>query len=948
MSIDDDKTLLDGSAPEKAHGAVLKAGDRLGDYVLMQLLGAGAMGQVYLAKQVHLGQQCAVKVLPEELSRSADFKRRFAGEGRALAKVDHRYVVRVLYAGEDSGRFYTVLEYVNGGDLSQYLHSKGGKLDEGEARVVLEEILEGLACAHKKGIVHRDLKPANILRTAEGEFKISDFGLALVMNNEAVQDRIRRSVVAEGKQVDPDATVVAGGAAPISGTAPWDDKTLVAGVSKDPDATVVAPLGRADDECMLVASSRKASAPEQAPEDSGMASASAFVGTLDYMSPEVRAGQAADTRSDIYAVGIIAYQMLTGRKPLGRAKAVSVLAPEIAPEWDAWVDKCLEIEPKDRFASATEALEALAAVPRKAPTLSPEVTPAPRKSPGYSAPAAVVQTPFPVKKPEAAKAAGPDTRRNSNLVFFIIVGAVVALLWLAIGSYFLFFRKSPEGEKSEKPRAAEKTAPAAVSPTGAKPSSSAPSSAKPTQPVLKTGRIAFPGESAGVLVSLDGGKPSPVVSILNDVAEGKHLLRFSRDGYDFQDVTVKVRAGDIAEVKVPALKRQTGSIAIASRPTSLDWRMLSAPADATSLAREGKTPFTLSGAPTGRYEVEFVLAGFEPKRAAVKVEKGVAAKADVVFPGGPVSVKSSVANAVVRDAYGTELGRTPLEWAYMPVGDYTFHVSAEGYGRATVRGSLEDGGSLALFAYLEKASVPEQGRAAGVLFPNGILMPLEWIRPGDFRMGSNSGEVGREKNERPHNVRITNGFWLARYEVTQSQWEALMGENPSGFASAGPDAPVERVSWNDAVEFCRKLTEMARKNGVLPDGYVYALPTEAEWEYACRAGSMGAYSGGIDDMGWTAADSGRTTHPVGRKASNAFGLHDIYGNVAEWCADWYGDYDLSQTVDPQGPSDGKFRVARGGSWKQAPGKCRSASRNSFVPTDRWDNVGLRVALVRER
>ncbi|HEY7545724.1 MAG TPA: bifunctional serine/threonine-protein kinase/formylglycine-generating enzyme family protein, partial [Blastocatellia bacterium] len=177
------------------------------------------------------------------------------------------------------------------------------------------------------------------------------------------------------------------------------------------------------------------------------------------------------------------------------------------------------------------------------------------------------------------------------------------------------------------------------------------------------------------------------------------------------------------------------------------------------------------------------------------------------------------------------------------------------------------------------------------------------IPQGEFLMGSEKGE-GDEKPA--HKVRISRPFEMGKYEVTQAQWEAVMGNNPSNFK--GANLPVENVSWNDAQEFIQKLN--ARN-----DGYVYRLPTEAEWEYACRAGSTGDYAGNLDEMAWHGSNSASKTHSVGQKKPNAWGLHDMHGNVWEWCMDWYLEnyYSQSPSADPPGPGTGSLRVSRGGS-----------------------------------
>jgi formylglycine-generating enzyme required for sulfatase activity len=215
-------------------------------------------------------------------------------------------------------------------------------------------------------------------------------------------------------------------------------------------------------------------------------------------------------------------------------------------------------------------------------------------------------------------------------------------------------------------------------------------------------------------------------------------------------------------------------------------------------------------------------------------------------------------------------------------------------------------------------------------------MQFALIPAGEFQMGSISGY----DNERPvHTVRISKPFYLGHHEVTQGQWEAVMGNNPSRF-KGDANRPVETVSWEEVQKFIEKLNA---KEG----GTKYRLPTEAEWEYTARAGSTTAYSFG-DDSGqlskyaWFGANAGNTTHPVGQLQPNAWGLYDMYGNVWEWVQDWYGAYAAEPVTDPQGPASGSGRVIRGGSWRDDAGYCRSAYRGSDAPGYRYDHLGFRL------
>ena len=207
-------------------------------------------------------------------------------------------------------------------------------------------------------------------------------------------------------------------------------------------------------------------------------------------------------------------------------------------------------------------------------------------------------------------------------------------------------------------------------------------------------------------------------------------------------------------------------------------------------------------------------------------------------------------------------------------------------------------------------------------------MEFVWIPAGEFRMGSTSRRA--DDDEKPvTRVRISRGFYLGKYEVTQGQWEAVMGTNPSHFSNCGGNCPVEGVSWHDVQGFIGMLNAKDGKPR-------YRLPTEAEWEYAARAGTRGDRYGNVDAIAWYDGNSGARTHPVGRKAPNAFGLYDMLGNVWEWVEDWYGDYPGGAMTDPTGPSTGgSYRVYRGGCWYDDARDCRSAYRY-------WDSPGIRI------
>ncbi|WP_414660469.1 formylglycine-generating enzyme family protein [Horticoccus sp. 23ND18S-11] len=244
------------------------------------------------------------------------------------------------------------------------------------------------------------------------------------------------------------------------------------------------------------------------------------------------------------------------------------------------------------------------------------------------------------------------------------------------------------------------------------------------------------------------------------------------------------------------------------------------------------------------------------------------------------------------------------------------------------------------------APAPVESRERVIADLDLVLIRIE---PGTFTMGSAAEEPERNKAEAPRMlVTLTQPFWLGRTEVTQAQYEAIAGANPSTFSTAGKTHPVERVSWIDAMAFCRKLTERERAAGRLSAQEAYTLPTEAQWEYACRAGTTGAYPGEPDAMAWHSGNSDGTTHAVGLKRPNAWGLHDMTGNVLEWCYDWYGNYPGGTVTDPTGPERGYYRMARGGSWRTGAQLGRSAARGGGSPGRLDYTIGFRLALCAVR
>ncbi|MBR5626307.1 MAG: formylglycine-generating enzyme family protein [Thermoguttaceae bacterium] len=218
----------------------------------------------------------------------------------------------------------------------------------------------------------------------------------------------------------------------------------------------------------------------------------------------------------------------------------------------------------------------------------------------------------------------------------------------------------------------------------------------------------------------------------------------------------------------------------------------------------------------------------------------------------------------------------------------------------------------------------------------GVDYLFSYCPPGRFLMGAPEHENGRDGDETEHEIILTHGFYILITPVTQKMWTSLMGTNPSRFQ--GTSLPVEMVSWDDCQLFCRQLSSETGKQ--------IQLPTEAQWEYACRAETVGPYAGcdTLEMMGWFHENSRNKSHPVGMKASNPWHIYDMHGNVSEWCQDWYSEFTGETLTDPTGPEDGSYRVTRGGSWNSFAQSCRSAFRGALYPWKTSSQLGFRVIM----
>ncbi|HLP25523.1 MAG TPA: TonB family protein, partial [Acidobacteriota bacterium] len=407
-------------------------------------------------------------------------------------------------------------------------------------------------------------------------------------------------------------------------------------------------------------------------------------------------------------------------------------------------------------------------------------------------------------------------------------------------------------------------------------------------------------------------------------------------GYRRSTQTITLRPKEVRTVNVGTLVAESGAVDF--RFSNLDFGLIK-----PAVKLDGKpidAARAVEGLEIGRHTVEVVHGDYEPWRREVTVRDQETSRVDVTLAPKPgrltlrANVKEFSLTLNGRVVRADEMREDVL---LLPAGEaQTLVVGAKGYQSASRTLTMAANGLETWGISLEKLRAPEVGQEWTIPDVSLTLIP---IAAGTFKMGSENGNA----DEKPiTQVTITRPFWLGKTEVTQAQWAAVMGNNPSNFK--GESRPVEQVSWDETMEFCRRLTDRERAAGRMPEGYAYTLPTEAQWEYACRAGTTGDYARSLDATAWHSGNSGNQTHEVGAKQANVWGLHDMLGNVWEWCLDWYGAYPGGSMTDPAGARSGSFRVDRGGGWVGTALFCRSDYRDWGEPGRRSDMLGFRLSL----
>jgi formylglycine-generating enzyme required for sulfatase activity/serine/threonine protein kinase len=893
----------------------------LSRYEVQETLGKGGMGEVLLATDTRLNRKVAIKRMLGDAVKSQTAVKRFLTEAQSIAALNHFNIVQIHDYGRDKDGPFLIMEYVGGGSL----------LDKcGEGALPLEEAIEltcqlcdGLEMAHDAGIIHRDIKPANILLTTDGLPKLTDFGLA-----------------------------------------------------------------------------------RQDTGDTGQTMAGAVLGTLDFMPPEQRRDATeTDARSDLWALAATLYQMVTGEPP----RVIDLDA--VPQELRSCLAQALKQKQDARFQTAAEFRDALRATAQTAsqPTSEPAAdlgtgecpkchdrNEANRKfcrgcgsSLRFSCLSCDEQIPVwdnfcsecggnqlelvasKLEDFDSERDQAEDHRREyqfENALY--IARSLASVKDERITEHVPWAEEFVTATEAEWERERES---AAVHFDEARKHRDAFDYASAIHAVESVPEAMRTSEMSGYLQRLE-----------SDCAESEELTKTISDRVKRRDLkglleqverSVELR-GDRADLR--KLQDQLRERK-AKRQQQRQQQCEEACAEATRLFGTGDAKGAL--AMIQSVPSEYLRSSDEQLRS--QLEEIIAAEDNLT-----ALVKESKADGVLDPDEVVSMWQATVSYLELN----SRHEKIAGMQQQLEARIQKAPAKYAAFAVLadfwptQPASVLSQLPAnvltqlpANVLLQlpprkNSIGMEFKLLPGGTFTMGDANGQNKATPHQAtPHQVTLTKAFELGVYEVTQEQYEQVIGSNPSNFK--GPQNPVEQVSWDDAVEFCRRLSAVPAEKAA---GYVYRLPTEAEWECACRAGTTTEYSFGdseleLGDYAWFGNNSGDKqidawknreadkydsvkhvkdvenvmgnnlrAHPIGGKKPNAWGLYDMHGNVCEWCQDRYGDYPSGAVADPTGAANGSDRVNRGGSHFNFAWGCRSAYRYGHAPDVRDDRLGCRV------
>ena len=885
----------------------------MGKYQILGKIGAGGMGQVYKAFHCSTERIVAIKVILGEGKIDPEVVKRFEREVKAAAKLVHSNIITVFDADQADGRIFMVMEYIDGDDLGEILRKKG-QLSVSEVVDYILQAARGLKYAHDHGVIHRDIKPGNILVDSSGHVKIVDMGLAKLENQ-------------------------------------GDEKTI-----------------------------------------SMLTESAAIMGTVDFMSPEQGfSSKNVDARADIYSLGATLFFLLTrkgmfsGNSAFGKLLAhrespipsLSNSRAGITPDLEIAFMKMVAKKVEDRYASMAEVISTLSRLQTEISENS--VATEDLKTNYFEGPSSLELINIQPALTNLGKEGNKETDMHGGVktlphisgilqkTYTRKVLAAAGLIVLVLLVLMLLMKPGTN-----------------VNP-------------KPNEPLKKD----TPGNEEvvdlGKGVKLDlvlipvgkfmMGSPASEKGRRND--ETQHEVTLTKPYY-----MGKCEVNQEQWEGVMGNNPSKGAIGAKFPVTNVSWEdcqdfikklnaktsggyRLPTEAEWEYACRAGTTTVYSVGDSITKADANYgdgldgqikSLGSYKPNAFGLYDMHGNVCEwcedwyGD--YPTGSVTDPRDPGTGEYRVLRGgsfcndVSLARSSYRYNYIPTGrsfDLGLRLARSVDNKAAVvppvpkpdpAEVMPAPGDLLVAPFSEAKAKEVQKSVAKSLqkeveekadLGKGIKLDLVLIPAGKFMMGSPESEVGRVNNETQHEVTLTKPYYMGKYEVTQEQWEGVMENNPS--STKGAKFPVTDVSWEDCQEFIKKL------NAKMSGGY--RLPTEAEWEFACRAGTTTAYSVGDvitpQDANYGDSKIGGKPVAVGSYKPNAFGLYDMHGNVWEWCEDWKADYTAGTVTDPKGPATGKPRVLRGGSFYINESLARSSDRLDLPPTYRDLGNGFRLA-----
>lgn len=928
-----------------------------------------AMINVHMAFDRERDMNVALMSIPSQLLKNPDLLADLKVELSAASKLNHNNIARLYSIDTWNKTAFAVMEYVPGHTLAAHLEEKGGKLNPDESIVLLRQIASGLDYAHTRSapLSHLGLKPQNILLTEDNMVKIADFGLANIVSSPAARIAGRE---------DPE-TLSYRAPEQISGSeaGPWTDIYSLAAIAyemlsgKPPvegedlrsriagqAVTKIEGLPDHVNNALLLALSKDAS---DRPKTAGD-----FVAMIAGEKPVPKAGKQAARNGKkkpalLFGImGVVVLLLIAGLGfLLSREKTpVRQQAPDAdRPIRQKTIPQKIAVEQKPETLPITQTKAG---------------TPPPAKTPGtVSGKASIVSVPegaevyvnglqkglTPFVIPDLAegeyeiilKKEGFDLHTETIMVSSSKTAEVTAMLKPAYGA--LQIRSDPPGAE-----VFIDSIKSGVTPINLNQLKKGDHTVKLIKPgydewkkdikiqagvkselaatlSVAMSSINITSKPDDAMIYIEGIKHGTTPLMLK-LEKGLRTIEIRKSGYEPWKQNVKIMAGDMIEIKAE-LTQSKGGLEVNSRPSDADVTI--------SGKLLGKTPLFLKDIPPEKTIVEVRKNCYAPESRTISIKSGILSKLDFSLKPdcGSLIVTSDPENAkwYMDDEY---VGTTPGTMENVTGGKHTIRVIKDQYLEWKEIHTVTPGKPITIAAKL-KSLLPEPGATWREPVTG---MDFIWIPGGCYNMGSPPNELGRDADEGPVHKVCLDGFWIGKYEVTQGQWKKIMEKNPS-FFNRKDDYPVDSVSWNDVQFFMQNLSNASEGR------FAYRLPSEAEWEYACKSGGQPErFAGGdrFNSLAWFKGNSNRTTHSVGEKAPNNVGLYDMSGNLSEWVEDNYSmnAYKLHGENNPVYTMSGPNRVIRGGSWNHDEKNCRSADRDFAPAEEKSKTIGFRLVKIR--